>query len=60
MGLASYSAWGGKESDTTEQLNTTQLITMLLIPILQQSDSILHIYSFLIFFSIMIYHKTLF
>ena len=60
MGLASYSPWGGKESDTTEQLNTTQLITMLLIPILQQSDSILHIYSFLIFFSIMIYHKTLF
>ena len=60
MGLASYSPWGGKESDMTEQLNTTQLITMLLIPILQQSDSILHIYSFLIFFSIIIYHKTLF
>ena len=49
--LAGYNPWSCKESDTTEQLNTTQLITMLLIPILQQSDLILHLSTF--FFNIL-------
>ena len=59
--LESYSSQGFKESDMTERLML--IADNVLITAVQQSDSVIHLYIYIIdiyiFFSIMIYHRIL-
>ena len=59
--LESYSSQDCKESDMTERLML--IADNVLITAVQQSDSVIHLYIYIIdiyiFFSIMIYHRIL-